>query len=179
MGRGAAMAATIAPLAKRIDPLKCMGDWYVQVAIPTPFDRGAHNGLEQYTWNEQKQRVKVKYTFNNKSFTGKLTEVTQVGRVAPKSENGTTWQVAPWLGFMYTPFWLDYIIIDVDEDYSYMVCSSPSTGGLAPWMYIMTRQKVVTDESLEPLKATAVKAGWDAAKMERVPHQETSQVAGG
>ena len=33
---------------------------YVQVAVPTPLDRGASNGLEQYVWNEEKQQVEVK-----------------------------------------------------------------------------------------------------------------------
>jgi len=164
--------ASVSPMGRKIDPLRCMGNWYVQVAIPTPFDRGAHNGLEQYEWDEKKQRVSVKYTFNSGSFEGKVTTVKQVGRVHPGNENGTTWQVAPWVGFCYMPFWLDYIIIDVDAtDYSYMVCSSPSTGGMVPWMYIMTRQKVVTDDYLAPLKAAAVKAGFDESKMERVPQQ--------
>ncbi|CAK0795848.1 unnamed protein product, partial [Prorocentrum cordatum] len=128
---------SVAPLERKIDPLRCMGNWYVQVSIPTPFDRGAANGLEQYEWDEERQRVMVKYTFNSGSFEGKTREVAQVGRVHPESEHGTTWQVAPWLGLFYLPFWLDYIVIDIDDrDYSYMVCSSPSTGGLAPWMYI-------------------------------------------
>mmetsp|Transcript_114744 Transcript_114744/g.307650 ORF Transcript_114744/g.307650 Transcript_114744/m.307650 type:complete len:174 (+) Transcript_114744:1274-1795(+) len=163
---------SVAPLERKIDPLRCMGNWYVQVSIPTPFDRGAANGLEQYEWDEERQRVMVKYTFNSGSFEGKTREVAQVGRVHPESEHGTTWQVAPWLGLFYLPFWLDYIVIDIDDrDYSYMVCSSPSTGGLAPWMYIMTRQKVVEDDYLKPMQATAVKAGWDAAKMERMPQQ--------
>jgi hypothetical protein len=43
---------------------------YVQVAIPTPFDSAAHNGLEQYEWDDKEKRIKVKYTFNDGSFTG-------------------------------------------------------------------------------------------------------------
>lgn len=66
---------------------------YVQVAVPTPFDTTAHNGLEQYTWDEEKQRIKVKYTFNDGSFTGKETIVYQKGRVNPESKNGARWQV--------------------------------------------------------------------------------------
>jgi hypothetical protein len=54
------------------------------------------------------------HSFNNGSFTGATTTVFQTGRVHPKSSNGTLWQVAPWLGVCYLPFWLDYVIIDVD-----------------------------------------------------------------
>lgn len=66
---------------------------YVQVAVPTPFDSTAHNGLEQYTWDDDKKRIKVKYTFNDGSFSGKETVVYQKGRVNPNSENGARWQV--------------------------------------------------------------------------------------
>jgi hypothetical protein len=46
----------------------------------------------------------------------------KVGRVHPSSSNGTHWQVAPWLGVCHLPFWLDYIVVDVDaNDYSYLV----------------------------------------------------------
>jgi len=169
------MKQRVLPLAKKIDPLKCMGNWHVQVAVPTPFDKNAYNGLEQYTWNEKKQRVEVKYTFNTGSFTGKETSFYQVGRVKPGSDNGTEWQVAPWLGFLYSPVWLEYVIIDINvEDYSYMVCSSPEKTGMGAWMYIMTRDKVVTDEYLKPLKDIAAEAGWSPERFQRVPHQESN-----
>jgi hypothetical protein len=66
---------------------------YVQVAIPTPFDKTAHNGLEQYTWDEKNKRVAVQYSFKEGSFNGKEVVVKQKGRVNPKSTNGAMWQV--------------------------------------------------------------------------------------
>lgn len=51
----------VRPLDRKIDPLACMGSWYVQAAIPTAFDKGAHNGVEEYTWDAASSRVKVKY----------------------------------------------------------------------------------------------------------------------
>ena len=78
----------------------------------------------------------------------------------------------PWLGFFYMPIWLDYTIIDVDtSNYSYLVASSPETSGFGSWLYIMTREKCVTDQYLEPLRASAAKAGWDMSKSMRVPQQ--------
>ena len=44
-------------LERKIDPVQCMGDWYVQVAIPTPFDRNAYNGIEQYEVFHFKSRM--------------------------------------------------------------------------------------------------------------------------
>lgn len=40
----AASAMKILPSNVKIDPKKAMGDWFVQVAVPTAFDKGAHNG---------------------------------------------------------------------------------------------------------------------------------------
>jgi len=160
----------VTPTTATIDPLKCMGDWYVQVAIPTPFDSAAHNGLEQYEWDDKEKRIKVKYTFNDGSFTGKQTVVYQKGRINPSSANGSKWQVKPWLACFYAPFWLDYYVVDIDtKDYSYIVASSPETSGMLAWMYIMTRQKNVSEEFLVPLRAAAAEAGWDMSKAQRVP----------
>eukprot|EP00622_Pseudochattonella_farcimen_P007686 FR743730.1.p1 GENE.FR743730.1~~FR743730.1.p1 ORF type:complete len:172 (+),score=23.54 FR743730.1:57-572(+) len=171
------MSTAVAALSRKIDVLRCMGDWYVQVAIPTAFDQNAHNGLEQYTWDEKKQRVKVRYTYNDKSPDGPVKEVLQIGRCNPSDENGTRWQVAPWVGISYLPFWLGYNIIGVDDDYTYLVASSPSTTGSFAWLYIMTREKVVTDEYLAPLIDLSSKAGWDMSKSQRVPQLPPGQLS--
>lgn len=158
----------IAPLDRKIDPLSAMGEWYVQVAVPTPFDKTAHNALELYEWDDRRQRVRVTYTFNAGSPSGKQKTVGQIGRVNPRNENGTLWQVAPSLGCCYLCCWLDYVILAYDSG-SHMVCCSPSTGGMAPWMYVMTREQIVDDDCLEPLRTAAADAGWDRARMVRVP----------
>ena len=86
---------------------------------------------------------------------------------ATGSEDGTLWQVKPWLKLCYLPVWLSYVIIDVDEAYSHMVCSSPATTGVGAWMYIMTRKQMVGEEDLKPLSEAAARAGWDTSKCVR------------
>jgi len=113
--------------------------------------------------------VSVKYTHQSGSFEAKPSIVRQIGRVNPASETGTSWQVAPIICCCPLCCWLDYIIVDVDtERYSWMVASSPSTEDMVPWMYIMTREQEVTEESLAPLRQKAKEAGWDMSKAERV-----------
>lgn len=168
----------ITPLDRKIDPMSAMGSWYVQVAVPTPFDKTAHNGHELYEWDDRQQRVRVTYTYNDGSFSGKKKTIGQIGRVHPRSENGTLWQVAPSLGCCYLCCWLDYVILDFDAG-SHLVCCSPSTGGMAPWMYVMTREQIVDEEFLEPLRTVAADAGWDRAKMIRVPQMQGSDAGDG
>lgn len=109
------------------------------------------------------------FTFDKGAGT-KTNTVYQHGWVDKNNPNGTDWLVSPRLGFFYLPFKLGYKVLDIDADqYSWMVASSPSSKGMASWLYIMTREKVVSDASLEPMRAAAINAGWDLSKAERVP----------
>merc|ERR1712039_135403 len=163
---------SVQPLARDIDPLHCMGNWYVQVAIPTPFDEDAFNGLEQWTWNAELEQINVQYTWNTGSFDGEQTIIYQQGRVNPQSEYATLWQVRPWLGLFYLPIWLGFVVIDIDPVCSsYIVCSAPDTTSLDRWMYIMTRNQTVSDEFLRPLELLAEEAGWNVSEAQRVPQQ--------
>ena len=156
------------PLTTEIDPLKCMGDWYVQVAWPTAFDRGASNGLERYVWDDAKQQVQVRYEYLDSKGTPSV--VTQIGGVANKAVSTTEWWVKPKVGPFYLPFRLPYLVIDVDtEGYRWLTASSRSTSGFGAWCYIMTRDKVVDESFLDKRRAVASAAGWDLATAERMP----------
>ena len=49
-------------MKRKIDPDILMGNWYVQGVIPTPFEIGASNCLENYSWtNKEKKELKVDY----------------------------------------------------------------------------------------------------------------------
>ena len=119
-------------------------------------------------------QVNVKFTFEaGKS--SKPSVVYQIGGVDSSNPNNTMWWVRPWLGLFYLPMKLPYIVLDIDaENYTYLTASSPSTTGMGSWLYIMTRQKVVSDEFLAPLRKVASEAGWDLSKSERVPQSEAA-----
>ena len=40
-----------------VDLDKFMGDWYVIANIPTWIEKGAHNALEQYFWNDKGNKL--------------------------------------------------------------------------------------------------------------------------
>lgn len=157
-------------LDSKIDPKRCMGTWYVQYAIPAAafIEKGAHNGTEQYTFDDKQGSVSVTYTFNEGSFDGPINRSMQRGRVSPKSTNGTIWNVKPIIGPCIFPVWLDYLIIDLDTAaYSYMTASAP--GGW--WLYVMTREQEVTDATLEPRLEVLRKFGFDCNLLTRMPQK--------
>ncbi len=47
-----------------VDIKRFMGRWYVIANIPTFIEKGAHNAIETYTWNEKENRIDVSFKFN-------------------------------------------------------------------------------------------------------------------
>lgn len=165
-------AVDCTPVAKTIDPKRCMGSWYVQRQIPAVafLEKGAHNGCEHYEWDEKKQRVSVAYSFNKGSVDGPLKQVFQRGWV--QSVSGTTWSVKPYLALgLYAPFRLPYYIIDIDDsEYSYMTAAAPALG--KHWLYLMTRQPHPEKATIDAMLSEVSRRGFDMDKVEVVPHKE-------
>jgi len=177
-----------------------MGNWYVHRSIPTPLDSNVFNGLEEYTWNEEAQRVQVKYTYNAGSLDGPAGVVYQRGWVKDK-KLGTTWGVSPKIGPFHLPFTLPYYILDIDtKDYSYIVCAGtpgpwvrrappPVASGRVPrdlgrirphavaaaerQAYVLTRStKPPADADLKKWLAVLEGAGLPMSKLETVEHRQ-------
>lgn len=161
------------PVAITIDPMRCMGDWYVQRMIPaSSFLEGpAHNGHENYEYDEEHKRVKVTYKFNKGSFEGPVVTTTQRGWVVEDPNGyGTQWEVRPYLGFIGLPFHLPvslgYNILDIDNvGYSFITCSAPD----GSWMYVMTRRQMVPDMYLQPTLDKLESLGFNMKKILKMP----------
>ena len=165
------------PARMKIDPLRCMGDWYVQRLVPASnwLEGTAHNGKERYTYDEKTGSVQVKYTFNKGGFHGPVVTTYQQGRVRTENKErfGTSWAVRPYLGFLYIPFYLpfelQYNIIDIDPvDYKFIVCSAPN----GSWMYVMTREQEVDDAFLAPALTKLAAVGFDMSKVRKMQQRK-------
>jgi len=153
--------ASLAPLKAELDPLECMGTWYVQRQIPAVgfLEAGARNGVEQYTWDAAAQRFSVKYEFNRQGASDEqITTIRQLGW--PTSENGR-WAVSPLLlKNLGLPVRLPFIILDADPA-THLVC----TGGRRSWMYILTRERQPNPALLTRCLEQVEAAGFDMSKV--------------
>lgn len=54
---------------KRVELDRFMGNWYVVASIPTLFEKGAHNAIENYQMDDN-GRINVTFSFNKGGFDG-------------------------------------------------------------------------------------------------------------
>ncbi|MBF88786.1 MAG: hypothetical protein CMG75_03835 [Candidatus Marinimicrobia bacterium] len=144
-----------------VDLDKFMGDWYVIANIPTWIEKGAHNALEQYFWND-KGYIDVIFSFNQDSFSGTPKKLTQKAYIYNKKTNAE-WRIQP-----FWPLKLPYLVIDLDEEYSYTVIGYPSR----KFLWIMSRSKSLNEEILSKIYEKLNAQGYDTSLIQQVPHSE-------
>jgi apolipoprotein D and lipocalin family protein len=154
-------------MKRKIDPDILMGNWYVQGVIPTPFEIGASNCLENYSWtNKEKKELKVVFKYVQKK---KDQVMYQDGYVYNK-DTGAEWRVRPRFfgGTIPVPMWLPFLVLDCpsEEQPDYpMVVGYPDRS----YLWIMTR-KTNMDENLYNKVVERCKTEWeyDTAKVIKV-----------
>eukprot|EP00931_Biecheleriopsis_adriatica_P106449 TRINITY_DN80909_c0_g1_i1.p1 TRINITY_DN80909_c0_g1~~TRINITY_DN80909_c0_g1_i1.p1 ORF type:complete len:509 (-),score=121.74 TRINITY_DN80909_c0_g1_i1:65-1591(-) len=156
-------SAPLTALNRPIDLAKFMGKWYVVANIPTFFDRGTTNNVENYTLDEAGKTVEVDFTFC-KSASSKQSLLKQRADVV--NENCTEWRISPKVG-VYLPLRLAYLIVDCADDYSTAIVGVPDRS----YIWIMARTPQVEAATLESLKATAKRLGYDVTQIVNVPQQ--------
>jgi apolipoprotein D and lipocalin family protein len=144
-----------------VDTQRFMGSWYVLAGRFTFLETNVHNGVETYTWNEEKQRIDVDFTYNKGSFDGPIKSLPQKGWIY-NTDTNAHWKVSPlW------PFKFDYLIIDLDENYAWTAIGVPNQ----KYLWIMARDWRNPDAIiLEAIKRLEAK-GYNTQDIVRVPHQ--------
>jgi apolipoprotein D and lipocalin family protein len=148
------------PLKKvsSVDIQKFMGRWYVIANIPTFVEKGAHNAVETYTWNEKKQRIDIDFRFNKDSPHGE--EKTYPQKAWVYSESGNEWRVQPlW------PLKFSYLVIDLAPDYSWTVIGVPSRS----YVWIMARNKTLDQSTYQGILERLKSQKYNVQKIQLVP----------
>ena len=156
----AAVARTL-PLTASGTPLEIesfMGRWYVLGGIPTVFEKGAIDPIEDYELDSSTGSIQITFSYCTEKST-KRSELLQRAKVV--NEANTEWGLSPKLG-VYLPVSLPYLVVDCAEDYSTSIVGMPDRN----YLWIMARTPVVEDRILQALVDTAVQLGYDRDKIE-------------
>jgi apolipoprotein D and lipocalin family protein len=145
-------------MQKFIDIERFMGTWYVIACKPTYFEIGAHNAVEKYSWNKKQQQVDIDFEFNKEN--GPAQKISQTGYIY--NDKKTEWRLSP-----FWPIKLPYLIIELDEDYSYTVIGYPSRD----YLWIMARSKEIDNNLYEELtEKLKNKHSYDLSGLVKIPH---------
>ena len=153
-------------LARHVDIARFMGDWYVIASIPTPFERGAHNAIENYRLAPDGS-IATTFSFNADGPQGERRTYRSVGYVLDPGTHAVWGQQYVW------PIRADYRISHVSPDYSQTVI----TRDKRDYVWIMARTPRIPAADLERLKAFVARQGYDPQRLREVP-QHGADTAG-
>ncbi len=146
---------------EKVDLKRFMGNWFVLAGRFTFLEKDVYNGLEIYTWNDEKQRIDVDFTYNKGSFDGDKKSIPQKATVYNEKTNAH-WKVSPlW------PFKFDYLIVDLDEDYQWTAIGVPDQ----KYLWIMARDWKNPETIIKTVTERLEKKGYDAKNLVIVPHR--------
>lgn len=137
-----------------VDINRFSGDWHVIALIPTSFEKGAEDGIENYSFDGE-GNIRVVYTFKKGKRELKERVMTQKGWIIDNKTNAE-WQVRPlW------PLKLPYYIMELDEDYSYTVIGTNNY----KYLWIMARTATMDQSLLHVIIERMVQRGFDRDKI--------------
>jgi len=138
-----------------VDLERFTGDWFVIAVIPTPFEKNAVNGVENYSLNKD-GTIQVRYTFRKGSPEGKKKVMYQKGWIY-NPETNADWRVRPiW------PLKLPYYILELAEDYSYTVIGTNNY----KYLWIMARKPVMEKTVYDKIVKRMEQRGYDTDKIQ-------------
>ena len=151
----------------RVEIDRFMGKWYVIAGRTTSMEKGAHNSVEVYRWNEKKKRIDIEFTFRKKSFTGKLKRMNQKAWIV-NEETNAYWKVQP-----FWPVKIGYLVVDLDKDYQWTVIGVPNK----KYLWVMARQPEMSEEQLQSILSNVADQGYPTENSIRVPHDWSVDVS--
>jgi apolipoprotein D and lipocalin family protein len=145
----------------KVEISRFMGDWYVLAGRFTFLEKDVHNGLERYTWNEDKNRIDVDFTYNKGSLSGPKKSIPQTAWIF-NQETKSHWKVSPmW------PLKFDYLIVALDENYRWTAIGVPDQ----KYLWIMARDWRNPESTIAEAVRHLKDSGYNTENLVRVPHQ--------
>ena len=146
---------TIAPGAVAVSPFnakKYLGKWYEIARIDYFFEKNIINPTAEYSLNENGTIKVVNKGYNTK----KEKEVTANGHAVIKGKGKLKVYFNPFFG-------ADYNVLYVDDDYKYALVG----GGKPKYLWILSREKNMSDEIYDKLVQIAKEKGYETEKLKK------------
>jgi apolipoprotein D and lipocalin family protein len=137
-------------VAAQCDTARFMGTWFVIAVKPTLFEKTNSNAVEKYSFlTDKKNDIDIDFKFNSKEpITSPIKSMPQKGWVQGSDKsNSAEWKVSPlW------PIKMPYLILEVDDEYTYTVIGYPNRD----YCWIMSRKPIMAAETYDMLKKRLV-----------------------
>lgn len=150
-------------VVKKVDLNRYIGTWYEIAKIPNRFQKKCARGTTaQYTLREDGKITVLNSCLKSN---GKLDEAEGLARVVD-SETGAKLEVS-FVSFLgWRPFWGDYWVIGLDEEYGWAVIGTPNR----KYGWVLARQDNLPASTLEEIWAILRTQGYRAQDFVLSPH---------
>ncbi|MHA4896765.1 lipocalin family protein [Pedobacter sp. PWIIR3] len=157
------LALTVAPPSKNapvssVDLKKYAGTWYSLYSIPTPFDKGSRETTTRYTLNDEGY-FNVYTTYKKP---GSEEVHSYKSKMFPDEDGHGSSLKAQFIW----PIKIAYWIIDIPDDYSYVVVGHPDH----KFLFIMSRTNKLPKKTYDEIIQRCKAKGYDTSKLTSQQH---------
>lgn len=142
-----------------VDLRRYVGQWYEIASFPSWFQNNCVASTANYALTEGGE-IEVVNRCRKRSLDGDIKEVKGKARVVDKDTNSKLEVQFFW------PFWGDYWIIELGENYEYSVVSEPKK----KYLWILSRTPKMEENLYRSIVARLVEKGFDTSKLIRTLH---------
>jgi apolipoprotein D and lipocalin family protein len=151
-----------------VDLPRYMGDWYVIANIPYFAERNCFDSIESYALRAD-GKIDNWFTCRKKSFEAPLER--QVNAIATVEDKTTN---AHWRVRFFKVISVQYLILDLDPEYQWVVVGHPSRG----YGWIMSRAKTLADSTYAEILKRLADQGYDIEMFKKVPQRQATAAPG-
>lgn len=145
-----------------VEKERFMGTWYVMAGRFTPLEKDVFNAVEKYSWNENKERIDIDFSYNKGSLKGPLKEIPQKGWIVDEKTNAT-WKISPFWPLKFT-----YLVVALDPDYEWTAIGVPNKN----YLWIMARSPQFSKSQVQEVLEELEKVDYPTENLTYVEHSK-------
>jgi len=142
---------------EKVDLERYMGTWYEIARFPHSFENGLVGVSATYS-QKKNGKVEVINQGYKDSLNGKLKRAKGFAKIPDPNVPGRL------MVYFFWPFGGEYLILDLDENYQYVLVGNSSKN----YLWILCRSKIMDDLIYNNLVTKAESMGFDTSKLEEV-----------